>query len=140
VGRNAAESRGNVREFHRAWSVVTLTTVTAAILHRTPCFNRHLLLRTGRFCRSTVLLIQSHFNGPFCGKSKNVFHGLITMVRTLVAGLEHTYQSRGLGDMASTMMILEIMHTHYWEKEGSSRSDTSNQSLVVYSTSFTRAL
>jgi len=68
--------------------------------------------------------------------SKNVFRGLITMVRALVAGLEHTYQSRGPGGMASTMMILEIMHTHYWEKEGSSRSDTSNQSLVVYSTSF----
>ena len=56
---------------------------------------------------------------------------MITMVRALIVGLEHTYQSRGAGGMASTMMILEIMHTHYWEKEGSSRSDTSNQSLVM---------
>jgi len=56
---------------------------------------------------------------------------MITMVRALIAGLEHTYQSRGPGGMASTMVILEIMHTHYWEKEGSSRSDTSNQSLVL---------
>ena len=66
--------------------------------------------------------------------TKNVFRGMITMVRALIAGLEHTYQSRGPGGMASTMMILEIMHTHYWEKEGGSRSDTSNQSLVPAST------
>jgi len=52
------------------------------------------------------------------------------MVRALIAGLEHTYQSRGPGGMASTMMVLEIMHTHYWEREGSSKSDTTNQSLV----------
>jgi hypothetical protein len=32
--------------------------------------------------------------------------------------------------MASTVMILEILHTHYWEKEGSSKSDMSNQSLA----------
>jgi len=62
--------------------------------------------------------------------TKAVFRGMVTMVRALIAGLEHTYQSRGPGGMASTMMILEIMHTHYWEKEGSSKSDTSNQSLV----------
>lgn len=68
--------------------------------------------------------------------SKNVFRGMITMVRALIAGLEHTYQSRGPGGMASTMMILEIMHTHYWEKEGSSRSDTSNQSLVSSASCF----
>jgi len=62
--------------------------------------------------------------------TKGVFRGMVTMVRVLIAGLEHTYQSHGTGGMASTMMILEIMHTHYWEKEGSSKSDTSNQSLV----------
>ena len=62
--------------------------------------------------------------------TKGVFRGMVTMVRALIAGLEHTYQSQGCGGMASTMMILEIMHTHYWEKEGSSKSDTSNQSLV----------
>jgi len=68
--------------------------------------------------------------------AKGVFRGLVTMVRALVAGLEHTYQSRGCGGMASTMMILEIMHTHYWEKDGSSKSDTSNQSLVSASSCF----
>ena len=65
--------------------------------------------------------------------TKNVFRGMVTMVRALIAGLEHTYHSRGPGGMASTMMILEIMHTHFWEKEGSSKSDTSNQSLVAAS-------
>ena len=55
---------------------------------------------------------------------------MLTMIKALIAGLEHTYQSQGAGGMASAFMILEIIHTHYWEKEGSSKSDTSNQSLV----------
>jgi len=62
--------------------------------------------------------------------TKQVFKGLLAMMKALIAGLENTYQSRGSGGMASTVMILEIIHTHYWEKEGSSKSDTSNQSLA----------
>ena len=52
------------------------------------------------------------------------------MLKALICGLEVTYQNQGTGGMASAMMILEIAHTHYWEREGSSKSDTSNQSLV----------
>ena len=64
--------------------------------------------------------------------TKSVFKGMLAMVKALTAGLENTYSNHGLGGMASTFMVLEIIHTHYWEKEsmGSSKSDTSNQSMV----------
>ncbi len=53
------------------------------------------------------------------------------MSKAIIQGLEHTYQNQGMGGMSSAFMILEIIHTHYWEKDlGSSRSDTSNPSLV----------
>lgn len=65
------------------------------------------------------------------GVSKSVFKGLLTMLRALVTGLEQTYSNHGLGGMASALMVLEIAHTHYWEKDlGSGKSDTSNPSLV----------
>ena len=59
---------------------------------------------------------------------------MLTVVKALIAGLEHTYQNQGIGGMASAAMVLEIIHTHYWEKDahGSNRSDTSNPSLVRY--------
>ena len=63
--------------------------------------------------------------------SKAVFKGMLTMVKALIQGLELTYQNQGMGGMSSAFMVLEIIHTHYWEKDiGSSRSDTSNPSLV----------
>ena len=53
------------------------------------------------------------------------------MVKALIQGLELTYQNQGMGGMSSAFMVLEIIHTHFWEKDiGSSRSDTSNPSLV----------
>ena len=55
------------------------------------------------------------------------------MMKALSAGLEHTYHNHGIGGMGSAFMVLEILHTHYWEKEvsgESGRSDTSNPSLV----------
>jgi len=64
--------------------------------------------------------------------SRAVFKGMLTMCKGLIYGLEHTYQNQGIGGMASAFMVLEILHTHYWEREsmGSSRSDTSNPSLT----------
>ena len=53
------------------------------------------------------------------------------MLKSLIAGLEHTYQNQGVGGMASAFSVLEIMHTFFWEKDlgGSTRSDSSNPSL-----------
>lgn len=65
--------------------------------------------------------------------TKPVFKGMLTMMKALSVGLEHTYQNHGIGGMGSAFMVLEILHTHYWEKEvsgESGRSDTSNPSLV----------
>ncbi len=55
------------------------------------------------------------------------------MVKSLLAGLEHTYQNQGAGGMASTFMILEMLHTHFWEKEasGSNKSESSKPSSLV---------
>jgi hypothetical protein len=56
---------------------------------------------------------------------------MLSMVKALIIGLEQTYQNQGVGGMASVVNVLEIMHTHYWEKDsGSNKSDTSNPSLV----------
>ncbi|XP_063401019.1 MAP kinase-activating death domain protein-like isoform X5 [Mytilus trossulus] len=63
--------------------------------------------------------------------SKTVFKGMLTLIKALIHGLEHTYQNHGLGGMASAFMLLEINHTHFWIKDAtgklpsSSRSDTS---------------
>ena len=65
--------------------------------------------------------------------TKPVFKGMLTMMKALSAGLENTYHNHGIGGMGSAFMVLEILHTHYWEKEvsgESGRSDTSNPSLV----------
>ena len=55
------------------------------------------------------------------------------MLKTLTGGLELTYQNQGVGGMASAFMVLEIMHTHYWEKEvsGSTKSENSKPSSLV---------
>ncbi|XP_067655848.1 MAP kinase-activating death domain protein-like isoform X1 [Haliotis asinina] len=59
--------------------------------------------------------------------TKNVFKGMLAMVKAIVHGLEHTFQNHGLGGMASAFMVMEILHTHYWAREitSSNRSDTS---------------
>lgn len=62
--------------------------------------------------------------------SKAVFKGMLAIIRAIVSGLEVTFQNQGTGGMASAMMLLEIVHTHYWEKEGSSKSDVCDQSLA----------
>ncbi|KAI0213008.1 MAP kinase-activating death domain protein [Lamellibrachia satsuma] len=65
--------------------------------------------------------------------TKPVFKGMLTMMKALSAGLEHTYHNHGIGGMGSAFMVLEILHTHCWEKEvsgESGRSDTSNPSLA----------
>jgi hypothetical protein len=50
---------------------------------------------------------------------KNMFKGMLTLVKALVHGIEHTYQNQGLGGMASAFMLLEIIHTHFWVKDAS---------------------
>ena len=64
---------------------------------------------------------------------------MLSMLKTLIAGLEVTYQNHGVGGMASAFSVLEVIHTHYWEKDSggggsSNKSDSSNPSLSRVST------
>ena len=49
--------------------------------------------------------------------SKLVWKGMLKLLLALIHGLEHTYLNNGLGGMQSSIVILEIAHTHYWIKE-----------------------
>lgn len=70
------------------------------------------------------------------GLNKAVFKGMQTMAKALVQGLEITYHNQGVGGMASAFMLMEILHTHFWEKDNfsSGKSDASNHSLVSFGT------
>ncbi|KAK7473534.1 hypothetical protein BaRGS_00035195, partial [Batillaria attramentaria] len=59
--------------------------------------------------------------------SRPVFKGMLAMCKAIISGLEHTIQNHGLGGMASAYNVLEIAHTHYWQRDlNSSKSDTSS--------------
>lgn len=57
---------------------------------------------------------------------------MLTLIKIIIGGLEHSFQNNnGLGGMSSAFALLEIIHTHYWEKDnGSNKSESSNPSLV----------
>lgn len=65
--------------------------------------------------------------------SKSVYKGMLKLLLALIHGLEHTYTNNGLGGMQSTLVILEIAHTHYWVKEPNDeqQSTTTNGSSVA---------
>ena len=65
--------------------------------------------------------------------SKSVYKGMLKLLLALIHGLEHTYMNNGLGGMQSTLVILEIAHTHYWIKEPNDeqQSTTTNGSSVA---------
>ncbi|XP_076817752.1 MAP kinase-activating death domain protein-like isoform X3 [Clavelina lepadiformis] len=47
-----------------------------------------------------------------------VYRGILELLKCVLSGLEYTYKSRhGLGGMASTFILLEICHSHYYAKE-----------------------
>ncbi|XP_055900949.1 MAP kinase-activating death domain protein-like isoform X6 [Biomphalaria glabrata] len=57
--------------------------------------------------------------------SRNVFKGILTLIKSVIHGLGHTINNHGLGGMASAYMVLEIAHTHYWARDPSNKSDPS---------------
>ncbi|XP_029633967.1 MAP kinase-activating death domain protein isoform X5 [Octopus sinensis] len=62
--------------------------------------------------------------------NRQVFKGMLTVLRAMVHGLEYTYTNYGLGGMASAFMVLEILHTHYWLKEVGNNSNKSEASVT----------
>ncbi|XP_077994167.1 MAP kinase-activating death domain protein-like isoform X2 [Glandiceps talaboti] len=56
--------------------------------------------------------------------TKQVYKGLITVLKALINGLEYTFETSGSGGMASASSVLEIIHTHYFGKEVDIKSQT----------------
>lgn len=42
---------------------------------------------------------------------------MLKLINAVVAGLEVTYNSFGVGGMSSALQALEISHTHYWSRD-----------------------
>ncbi|XP_075182037.1 MAP kinase-activating death domain protein isoform X22 [Anomaloglossus baeobatrachus] len=53
--------------------------------------------------------------------SKKVYKGMLDMLKCTVSSLEQSYANAGLGGMASIFSLLEIAHTHYYNKEPEKR-------------------
>ncbi|XP_043938029.1 MAP kinase-activating death domain protein [Protopterus annectens] len=53
--------------------------------------------------------------------NKKVYKGMLDLLKCTVSSLENTYANSGLGGMASVFNLLEIAHTHYYNKEPEKR-------------------
>ncbi|CAI9607024.1 unnamed protein product [Staurois parvus] len=53
--------------------------------------------------------------------SRKVYKGMLDMLKCTVSSLEQSYANAGLGGMASIFSLLEIAHTHYYNKEPEKR-------------------
>ncbi|XP_073515041.1 MAP kinase-activating death domain protein isoform X5 [Phyllobates terribilis] len=53
--------------------------------------------------------------------SKKVYKGMLDMLKCTVSSLEQSYANAGLGGMASIFSLLEVAHTHYYNKESEKR-------------------
>ncbi|XP_019332440.1 MAP kinase-activating death domain protein isoform X22 [Alligator mississippiensis] len=53
--------------------------------------------------------------------SRKVYKGMLDLLKCTVSSLEHSYANAGLGGMASVFGLLEIAHTHYYNKEPEKR-------------------
>ncbi|XP_069821953.1 MAP kinase-activating death domain protein isoform X8 [Dendropsophus ebraccatus] len=53
--------------------------------------------------------------------SKKVYKGMLDLLKCTVSSLEQSYANAGLGGMASVFNLLEIAHTHYYNKESEKR-------------------
>uniref|UniRef100_A0A6I8QFL7 MAP kinase-activating death domain protein n=1 Tax=Xenopus tropicalis TaxID=8364 RepID=A0A6I8QFL7_XENTR len=49
--------------------------------------------------------------------TRKVYRGMLDLLKCTVSSLEQTYANAGLGGMASVFSLLEIAHTHYYNKE-----------------------
>ncbi|XP_064423230.1 MAP kinase-activating death domain protein isoform X1 [Latimeria chalumnae] len=63
--------------------------------------------------------------------SRKVYKGMLDLVKCTVSSLEHSYSySAGLGGMASVFNLLEIAHTHYYNKEPEKRKRSPTDGAV----------
>lgn len=52
--------------------------------------------------------------------NRSVFKGMVTVLKALVYGLENSYNSASISSFASVFVMLEMMHTHYYDKDSTS--------------------
>ncbi|XP_015674143.1 MAP kinase-activating death domain protein [Protobothrops mucrosquamatus] len=53
--------------------------------------------------------------------NRKVYKGMLDLLKCTVSSLEQSYANAGLGGMASVYGLLEIVHTHYYNKEPEKR-------------------
>ncbi|KAI3386650.1 hypothetical protein SNEBB_002320 [Seison nebaliae] len=61
--------------------------------------------------------------------SKEVYKGTVKLCQLIIHGLERTYANNGLGGMASAFQLLELAHTHFWQKIEKASSQNINSTV-----------
>ncbi|CAH2325992.1 MAP kinase-activating death domain -like isoform X1 [Pelobates cultripes] len=56
--------------------------------------------------------------------NKKVYKGMLDLLKCTVSSLEQSYANAGLGGMASVFSLLEIAHSHYYNKEPEKRKSS----------------
>ncbi|XP_053304294.1 MAP kinase-activating death domain protein isoform X10 [Spea bombifrons] len=56
--------------------------------------------------------------------NKKMYKGMLDLLKCTVSSLEQSYANAGLGGMASVFSLLEIAHTHYYNKEPEKRKSS----------------
>ncbi|KAI1237933.1 hypothetical protein IHE44_0014027 [Lamprotornis superbus] len=63
--------------------------------------------------------------------SRKVYKGMLDLLKCTVLSLEQSYSNAGLGGMASVFGLLEIAHTHYYNKEPEKRKRSPTDGSVT---------
>nr|XP_013814918.1 PREDICTED: MAP kinase-activating death domain protein isoform X1 [Apteryx mantelli mantelli] len=63
--------------------------------------------------------------------SRKVYKGMLDLLKCTVLSLEQSYANAGLGGMASVFGLLEIAHTHYYNKELEKRKRSPTDGAVT---------
>ncbi|NXG69536.1 MADD protein, partial [Baryphthengus martii] len=63
--------------------------------------------------------------------SRKVYKGMLDLLKCAVLSLEQSYANAGLGGMASVFGLLEIAHTHYYNKEPEKRKRSPTDGSVT---------
>ncbi|XP_062824049.1 MAP kinase-activating death domain protein isoform X22 [Anolis carolinensis] len=63
--------------------------------------------------------------------SRKVYKGMLDLLKCTVSSLELSYTNAGLGGMASVFNLLEIAHTHYYNKEPEKRKRSPTDGAIT---------
>ncbi|XP_077784519.1 MAP kinase-activating death domain protein isoform X28 [Podarcis muralis] len=63
--------------------------------------------------------------------SRKVYKGMLDLLKCTVSSLEQSYANAGLGGMASVFGLLEIAHTHYYNKEPEKRKRSPTEGAIT---------